>query len=49
MLGLGLSGGQGERWEARGKVYGTVTGVEENITETDEAQTDRQTPSSNVL
>lgn len=34
---LGGYGGQGERWEAKGEVYGRVTGVEENITETDEA------------
>lgn len=33
-------GGQGERWEARGEVYGRVTGVEENITKTDEVHTD---------
>lgn len=33
----------------KGEVCGRVTGVGENITETDEAHTDRQTPSSNVL
>lgn len=36
-------GGQGERWEAKGEVCGGLTDLEENITETDEAQTDRQT------
>lgn len=41
--------GKGERFEARGEMCGRVTGVVENITGTDEAQPDRQTPSSNVL
>lgn len=38
-----FSGGRVSDGEARGEVYGRVTRVEENITETDEAQTDRQT------
>lgn len=41
--------GKGEPFEARGEMCGRVTGVEENITGTDESQPDRQTPSSNVL
>lgn len=43
VAGLVVFGGQGKRWEPRGEVYGGVTGVEENITGTDEDQPDIQT------